>query len=51
MHREYENSEEKKSEISEIIFFKFMGAKKVAYHFWKSRFDSYIKERSWKITA
>lgn len=32
MHREYENSEEeKKSEISEIPFFKFMGAKRVAH--------------------
>lgn len=44
MHREYENSEEKKSEISEIMFFKFVEAKRVAHHFWKSRFDSCMKE-------
>lgn len=44
MHREYENSEVKKSEISEITFFKFMEAKMITHHFWKSRFDSCIKQ-------
>lgn len=43
MHREYQNIEEKNSEISELIFFRLTGAKWAVHHFWKNGFDSCIK--------